>query len=511
MKLLPAVRIEARITFGLVSIFIALLMLLDVVFGLVPDRASVELQSRQRAAYNLALLLTHTMDKGAVAHEAVAAMARRDPQILSVALREPGGATTTIVAVAGQHAANWTLADGARSTLTNVRVPLLDGDRVWAHLEIAFRPVYATSLAGWLAEPSVRALLLLVLASTALVYLYLRRVLQHLDPGQVIPRRVRDAFDVLDEGVMVLDGQARVMMVNEAFRRLDPHAVPVRIGRPVTQFEWLVGAIGIDADEAPWKAALRLGMPTPERELLIADPSGSRPREAVIKATPIFDATGQARGSMVTLTDVSSLHRLNRELTTSMQSLADSREQLKQQNEELHRLATRDPLTGCLNRRAFFDLAERAIYQARTRGTATTCLMVDIDHFKQFNDRHGHAIGDQVIKAVAEVLTDGVRATDLVCRYGGEEFCILVTELDPSRALLLAQRLRADIEAGAALRVGTVPELRITASIGVAPFSDGADRLESLIDRADQALYQSKRSGRNRVTRWSSSITTAAV
>jgi diguanylate cyclase (GGDEF)-like protein len=438
----------------------------------------------------------------------VAAMARRDPQILSVGLRDPGGALT---AIAGEHAAHWHLAEDARLTLTHVRVPLLDGTRVWARLEIAFRPVYANSIAGWLAEPSVRALLLLVLASTALVYLYLRRVLQHLDPGQVIPRRVRDAFDVLDEGVLVLDGQARVMMVNEAFRRLAPVAVPVQIGRPVAQFEWLLGALRSEAEEPPWKAALRLGTPTAEREVLVAGAGAGGSREAVIKATPIFDATGQVRGSMVTLTDVSSLHRLNRELTMSMQSLAESREQLKQQNEDLQRLATRDSLTGCLNRRAFFDLAERAIYQARTRGTATTCLMVDIDHFKQFNDRHGHMVGDQVIRAVAEVLTNGVRGTDLVCRYGGEEFCILVTPLDLSGTLLLAQRLRADIEASAALHVGTVPELRITASIGVAPLVAGVDRLEMLIDRADQALYESKRTGRNRVTRWTAAMDKAAT
>ncbi|HMC16103.1 MAG TPA: GGDEF domain-containing protein, partial [Albitalea sp.] len=211
-----------------------------------------------------------------------------------------------------------------------------------------------------------------------------------------------------------------------------------------------------------------------------------------------------------TLTDVSSLHRLNRDLKSSMQSLAESREQLKQQNEDLQRLATRDPLTGCMNRRAFFELAERAIYQARTRATPTTCLMVDIDHFKQFNDRHGHAVGDQVIKAVAGVLTNGVRGTDLVCRYGGEEFCILVTTLDSAGAMLLAQRLRADIEAIAALHVGTVPELRITASMGVANFTPDIDRLETLVERADQALYQSKNAGRNRVTRWTAAVAAAS-
>jgi len=501
MPRLPTLRIEARITLGLVAIFMSLLMLLDVVFGLVPDRAEVELRARQRSAYGLAALVTQALGhgKGTLPREAVATMVQRDGHILSVALRKPDG---TLSPIAGDHAEHWSLAEGARSTLTHVRVPLLEGERPWGHLEIAFRPVYANTLAGWLAEPLVHGLVLLVLASAVLVYLYLRRVLQHLDPGQIIPARVRDAFDVLDEGVLILDAQARVMMVNEAFRRLDPHGVPVRVGRPVSQFGWLLGAGGIGADDYPWQEALRNAGPTAERELVIADATGRAPREAVIKATPIVDAAGRVRGSMVTLADVSALHRLNRELKLSMESLAGSRERLKQQNEDLHRLATRDPLTGCLNRRAFFELAERTIYQARGADVPVTCLMVDIDHFKQFNDRHGHAVGDNVIKAVAEMLTQGVRGTDLVCRYGGEEFCILVTQLDVGGAMLLAQRLCAAVESSAALHVGSVPELRITASLGVAVLTPDLERLEALIDRADQALYESKRNGRNRVTRW---------
>jgi len=151
MARLPAMRIEARITLGLVAIFLSLLMLLDVVFGLLPDRADVELQSRQRSAYSLAVLLTHALGNGsgAVPREAVSALVQRDGHMLSVALRKPDGALTPIV---GNHAAHWALAEGARSTLTNVRVPLLDGQRLWGHLEIAFRPVYASTLAGWLAD-----------------------------------------------------------------------------------------------------------------------------------------------------------------------------------------------------------------------------------------------------------------------------------------------------------------------------------------------------------------------
>jgi diguanylate cyclase (GGDEF)-like protein len=201
------------------------------------------------------------------------------------------------------------------------------------------------------------------------------------------------------------------------------------------------------------------------------------------------------RGSMLRLRDVSALHQLNRALQTSQQAL-------RERNEELSRLATRDPMTGCLNRRAFFEQATRLFELARQRGEGLICVMADIDHFKQFNDRHGHATGDQVIKAVAAILSSGVRGTDLVCRYGGEEFCLLLPQREAADVQSLAERLRRDIEGTAGSQVESVAGLRVTSSFGMALFEPGLTGLAELVDRADQALYDAKRAGRNRVSRW---------
>ena len=485
---------EARIALALVSIFMALLMIVDLGFGLAPERNMVLKQARQRAAQGLAQSFTDATRQGLPAQPAIEIAAARESDVLSVTLRKAGGNAEIL------YQQRRALA-GADVVLDDIRIPLLSGTQAWGYLDVGFKPL-PSGVMSWLWTPTVRAMLALSLGSSVLVYLFLRHVLHQLDPTRIIPSRVRDAFDVLSEGVLVLDAQARVMMVNDAFTRLDPAPSNMRAGRSVRQFGWLLSAFAADATDLPWLEAMRRGAPTAERELTLAASADAPLREVVVKATPIIDGAGRTRGTLVTFTDVSSLHRVNRELQASMRSLSESREQLKLQNEELHRLATRDPLTGSLNRRAFFDLAQRAICQCRSRGMNASCLMVDIDHFKQFNDRHGHAVGDQVIKTVAEVLAQGLRGTDMVCRYGGEEFCILITELDATAALQLAERLRHDIDTTAAAQIAAIPELRITASFGMSTATVDVERLETLIDRADQALYRSKRAGRNRVTSW---------
>ena len=493
----PRPGVESRLTLGLVAIFLAVIFLLDVLFGLVPDRARTELLARQTTSTALALLVTQGIERGdRLPHGAVRQLATQDAEVLSVALQQTNRPRVTLV---GDHATHWRLPPGERSTLTQVRVAIHDAQQQrWGTMEIAFRPIYPTTLAGVLASPVVRALLGIVLLSGLAIWLYLRRVLQHLDPGQVIPERVRDAFDVLDEGIVILDPQARVMMANEAFRRLAPlHQPrrPVAIGQPVTQLDWLCSALagdGPEPAEPPWTTAVRTAAPSEEHEVRI----GPAPaREVLVKCTPVLDPGGQVRGSMLRLRDVSALHQLNRALQVSQQAL-------RERNEELSRLATRDPMTGCLNRRAFFEQATRLFELARQRGEGLVCVMADIDHFKQFNDRHGHATGDQVIQAVAAILCSGVRGTDLVCRYGGEEFCLLLPQREAADVASLAERLRREIERTAGGQIESVAGLQVTASFGMALFEPGLSGLTALVDRADQALYDAKRTGRNRVSRW---------
>ena len=163
---------------------------------------------------------------------------------------------------------------------------------------------------------------------------------------------------------------------------------------------------------------------------------------------------------------------------------------------ELHKLATVDALTGLFNRRAFVDLASREIARARRLKSPYAVLMIDLDFFKRVNDEFGHQAGDQVLAAFATVATHSVRVEDLVGRYGGEEFCIMLPGAAMQPALAIAERVRNEV----AMRpLGGLPHIT-TVSIGVAVCS-GRDEvsLDAAIARADEALYRAKNEGRNRV------------
>jgi diguanylate cyclase (GGDEF)-like protein len=166
---------------------------------------------------------------------------------------------------------------------------------------------------------------------------------------------------------------------------------------------------------------------------------------------------------------------------------------------QVQQLATVDELTQVYNRRHFTDLATRELNIARRSHRAVTALMIDIDHFKKVNDRYGHAVGDEVIRAVSGVLRAGVRAPDVLGRYGGEEFVLVLSDMsgDPVDPLEAAERLRAAVEA--IVVPGPQGPISVKISIGAAEFKPDDD-LDSLLVRADQALYRAKGSGRNQVT-----------
>lgn len=166
---------------------------------------------------------------------------------------------------------------------------------------------------------------------------------------------------------------------------------------------------------------------------------------------------------------------------------------LRQSREELERLSLTDGLTGLSNHRALMQrLNEEALRSRRTRRHFAV-LMADVDHFKKYNDAFGHPAGDEVLKKVSVILQHLARETDCVARYGGEEFCLMLPETPVQGAATLAERLRARVEAA------DFGEQQITLSIGVASLPLHGDTPEAVIAAADEALYEAKRKGRNRV------------
>jgi diguanylate cyclase (GGDEF)-like protein len=166
---------------------------------------------------------------------------------------------------------------------------------------------------------------------------------------------------------------------------------------------------------------------------------------------------------------------------------------LKASRHELERLSLTDPLTGLYNRRRMMEALDNEVRRSRRLAHTFSVLMADVDHFKRYNDAHGHVEGDKVLKRVAALLLEATRDVDVVARYGGEEFFVLMPETDAQRAAEVAERIREKLS-GEPTRGGGV-----TVSFGIAEFRPQGDTGESLISRADAALYQAKHEGRDRV------------
>jgi diguanylate cyclase (GGDEF)-like protein len=162
--------------------------------------------------------------------------------------------------------------------------------------------------------------------------------------------------------------------------------------------------------------------------------------------------------------------------------------------ETLHAQSTRDPLTGLFNRRYMEDSLERELYRAAREGGTLGVIMADLDHFKDFNDQSGHVAGDAVLRALADLMSSNVRAEDVVCRYGGEEFTILLPN-----ANLDETRQRAETLREAASNLVVSDSQRLTISLGVAAYPGHGASARELIEEADAALYAAKSSGRDRV------------
>ena len=162
-------------------------------------------------------------------------------------------------------------------------------------------------------------------------------------------------------------------------------------------------------------------------------------------------------------------------------------------------LAFTDELTGVFNRRYFNQRYAREIGRAKRYNRRLSALMIDIDHFKQYNDTLGHIMGDQVLRQMAEIFENNIRKADVISRYGGEEFVIILPEIDAARAVVVAEKLRTVVENSNFPGIEKLPAGKITISIGVASFPQDGSAPAEVLNEADKALYVAKKMGRNRV------------
>ena len=186
---------------------------------------------------------------------------------------------------------------------------------------------------------------------------------------------------------------------------------------------------------------------------------------------------------------------LESRLGESSQEIVDLRQHL----EEVQRETMTDGLTGIANRKHFDIRLREAATEAMEEGESLCLLLADIDHFKKFNDTHGHRVGDEVLRVVARTLSDGVKGRDTSARYGGEEFAVILPQTDLEGAVIVADQIRLKLASKELKNTKTGKSFgTVTLSIGVAQFRFG-ETLDALVQRADEGLYRAKHEGRNRV------------
>lgn len=273
-------------------------------------------------------------------------------------------------------------------------------------------------------------------------------------------------FETMKEGVLVFDHQNRLIDFNPAASSILPDLSSSQIGMKVESLFVPYPSLRqqIESTDSSMESI----------ELNIKTDSDCRYYQS--RLTPIVHRTGKQMGKMIVLNDI----------TQHVDLL-----------EKINRIAATDELTGIYNRRYFMRLAQEELYRADRYGRPVSLIIWDMDHFKQINDTYGHIIGDRVLQTAVNICRDFLRESDILGRFGGEEFIILLPETPPTMALDIADRLCKRI---AIQPIDTdISSLNATASFGVFGMDVINDiNLEVLVKKADKALYQAKNSGRNR-------------
>jgi diguanylate cyclase (GGDEF)-like protein/PAS domain S-box-containing protein len=317
-------------------------------------------------------------------------------------------------------------------------------------------------------------------------------------------------FDLARRVTATRDGEARFRILAEAIPQIVWTAVPER-GFDYCNQRWyqLTGlserqtlgsgwSHALHPDDQPvclrnWKNAQHSGEPF-EMEYRLRNAAGGY-RWQLVRATPMRDSTGVIVKWFGACTDINDqmLHQqvLEEQVKENIAALMEANEALRDQS-------IRDPLTGLYNRRYMEEMLERETLRAVRADQGLGVLMLDLDHFKSFNDTYGHDAGDTILREAAAFLLKSVRAEDIVCRFGGEEFIVILPVADLKVTEARADRIRSKLRELPVLHQGQSLGM-VTVSIGVAELPQHGTSRKELIEAADAALYRAKREGRDRV------------
>lgn len=488
LTITPAVRLSV----GLVVLTISLLILAQAL-GLTPGAERQQLDVRKRLVETLASQVGVAIMRGdeLLLQYLLESTVERNPEILSVAVRQNSG---NLVAHTKEHDIYWAGAKTNESTSTHIRFPVMINGAKRAEFEISFEPLLNERHPFFGIPTFVLLVIFISLSGFVGFWFYIKRALKYLDPSAVVPARVRNALNILAEGVLILDRREQIVLANTALMENLQRPENSLLGKKASNLGWFVDPKSPEK-EYPWIKSVETGNKQTGVRVLLPLKNGGE-KIFHVNAVPILDAKGATQGTIAVFEDITELESKNRLLEDMVQELAANRVAIEAKNKELTYLATRDPLTNCFNRRALYEHLSGKFDGARTSDTEFSCIMADIDFFKKVNDTYGHAVGDEVIKMTANSLREVVRDMDMVARFGGEEFCVILPGAPIEQAMMIAERCREKIAAQ------ITDGVQVTGSFGVTSIRMGATSSGQLIQQADEALYYSKQHGRNQVTRW---------
>lgn len=301
----------------------------------------------------------------------------------------------------------------------------------------------------------------------------------------VVPIARDNVMESIPEMVFVLDEKERIIDANAVAQNW--------LGKPINE---IIGREPIEVFQK-WPQLLRrfFFLEYTREEIEIP---GDPPRVLEVIITPIFNSAKKVEGRIILAYDVTERKNLERQLQTANETLQLQLTENEHLRLQLQELAIRDPLTGVFNRRYFAEALDRETARAARENSPFSLIIMDVDHFKKVNDTYGHKCGDLVLRALAEYLMENTRRSDIVCRFGGEEFVILMPDAAVDDACERAELFRKEF--GSLSHACDGKRFSATFSAGVASFPIHAGSGESLLGCADQALYKSKEAGRNRVS-----------
>lgn len=488
-----------RISFGLTMLTVSLLLISEFI-GLVPNNEKAELDHRKWVTESLAVQLsTAVYNKREFSiQETLDSVVEKNPSVLSAAVRDNAN---EIIMVAGYHDFHWNEETSKAPTAKQTQISIYGRRGQWGSLELSFTP-----LQGGFDLTFKQGSFWVLIGFVALVgffcyMFFLKKAVHELNADDVIPERVGSAFDTLTEGILIIDSMGFIVFSNEAFATMTGFESKEIVGLRANDFEWGNEALDDENLELPWNLISTINTTVKGEQLTLKNRHG-RTYTLTVNATSIGQEKEKVQGILATFDDMSDMETKHRQLSHALSTLRAAKNEVTEQNRQLQILATRDPLTNVLNRRSLFSGLEALLSESYWGDTELCCLMVDIDHFKAVNDTYGHGVGDKIIVFVAQCLSHHSRSLDLVARFGGEEFCVVMPNTALAEAQAIAEDIRQSIESG---KEDSWPDaLAVCASLGVSSSqSSTAADAESLIEQADQALYYAKEHGRNQVVCWS--------